>query len=526
MKAFFYSMMSLCLLLFTHSVAAQYSPSDFSMSPITAATNGECNGAISLVNNRASPITAVWSNGDTELNISNLCPGIYAVTITERNGCSWVLEGEVEGNGGCFLRNMTIEGTTTNYCFPALGEVQLNLPANNRYAYVWDNGGQSPHITGLQPGRYCVTINDTEEAECMAFACFNVADEKCNILTFGGPPVVVNEFSNGPTGVEEFIEILVVGDESCNDVDIRGYILDDNDGTYSSNGPTGTGISPGHVRFTYETVWAAVPVGSLILIYDAQNKNTAIKLEDDPEDANGDQVYVIPSTHRLLETQPLYPNNAQLSTYTIKGSTRSYQPGGDWSTMRLYEYADAIQIRKPDGSYTHGISYGIRQLMSGGPDGLLLVAGNARERVFSFQDGDHRTSKNYLIGSTYKGSETPGAPNNETNARYISGLCSKNPFGKFSTVEINEGSATFHPNPFNNRINVELNWNNSAAVQLRLYDLLGKVVYQQPLVLTKGYNQFRIDLPSGLPSGLFHITICKNEETLIGQKVIRTNTGS
>ena len=524
MKSFLYFILGICLFLST-SVFAQYWPVDFSMSPIIAATNGVCNGSIRVSNNRATPHTLLWSNGATEHEIKDLCPGIYSVTVTERDGCEWILEGEVTGTGGCFLRSTQVGATVTDYCFPQLGNVKLDLPPNNRYTYSWDNGGQSSEITGLQAGTYCVTINDTEEPECMAFGCFEVIDKECNILNFGGPPLIINEFSNGPTGVEEFVEILVIGDETCDAVDIRGYILDDNDGTFSSNGVTGTGISPGHIRFSYESVWAAVPVGSLILIYDADHRNPAILLPDDPTDENNDQIYVIPSSHQSLETQTLYPNNSQPITYTIKGTPFTYRPGGDWGTMRLYEYADAIQIRRPDGLYTHGVSYGITQLMNGGPDHLLLISSNVTSRVFGFQEGDVRASKNYNIGRISNGEETPGAPNNKTNGDYIQGLCGKFFKEEFNSVESKRGSAIFYPNPFDDRVGVEIIWETKASVQFRIYDLLGKVILEQALDLVEGSNQFQVEVPDDLPSGLYQFTICKDHEILLNHKMIRANAG-
>ena len=302
--------------------------------------------------------------------------------------------------------------------------------------------------------------------------------------------------------------------------------MDDNDGTFSAERVDGTGISPGHVRFAKNTgAWSAVPVGALILIYNSNSKNPAIKLRDDPEDGDGDGVYVLPSDHLSLETNSSYPRTSNPSDYNVKGGERGYTAGGDWAALSLYEYADAMQIRRQDGSYSHGVGYGIPALMKGGPDQLLLATSNGIGKVFAFQDGDYRDARNYLTSSVYKQTETPGYANSSVNARYVSSLCTKKAYDNLGQLTTNEGTAVFHPNPFNNNINIELDWQTPGRVQVRLYDLLGKVIVQEPLELVKGYNQFSLNIPPDISSGLYHITICKNEEVLVGQKIICAKTG-
>ena len=58
-------------------------------------------------------------------------------------------------------------------------------------------------------------------------------------LLVNGP--YINELSQGPSGAEEFVEIMVYGDVNCNDTcfDLRGWILDDNNGYFASGGGTG-----------------------------------------------------------------------------------------------------------------------------------------------------------------------------------------------------------------------------------------------------------------------------------------------
>ena len=73
--------------------------------------------------------------------------------------------------------------------------------------------------------------------------------------------LVVNEISQGSLGSREFAELVVVGDP-CSTVDIRGWIVDDNNGIFTECGPnpndgalSGYGIAAGHIRFSFNPVW-------------------------------------------------------------------------------------------------------------------------------------------------------------------------------------------------------------------------------------------------------------------------------
>ena len=56
-----------------------------------------------------------------------------------------------------------------------------------------------------------------------------------------GQTLIINEFSNGPSGSQEYVELVVVdtssGNSNCsNCIDLRGWIIDDNNGFHGSSG--------------------------------------------------------------------------------------------------------------------------------------------------------------------------------------------------------------------------------------------------------------------------------------------------
>ncbi len=70
--------------------------------------------------------------------------------------------------------------------------------------------------------------------------------------------VIINEFGQGRTGNGEWAELLVVGTGPCSTVDMRGWILCDRQGNATG------GI---YVTLSSHSDWAAVPAGTLIVIY-------------------------------------------------------------------------------------------------------------------------------------------------------------------------------------------------------------------------------------------------------------------
>ena len=91
---------------------------------------------------------------------------------------------------------------------------------------------------------------------------------------FSAQTLIINEISQGSSGVQEYVEFLVVPDPSqtisCTEVlpclDLRGWIFDDNNGYFTGLGG-GFGIAAGACRFSLDPFWACIPVGTIITIY-------------------------------------------------------------------------------------------------------------------------------------------------------------------------------------------------------------------------------------------------------------------
>ncbi len=229
--------------------------------------------------------------------------------------------------------------------------------------------------------------------------------------------LIINEFSNGPTGNQEYYEFVVSG--KCGDlVDIRGFILDDNNGTFTTPAAytgTASGIAPGHFRFTNDAQWASIPVGSLIVVYNAGDPNPSLPA-DDPTDANNDSLYVVPHTSTLFERCTTLPSSfSPDSIYTP--CTYATAPLTGWGPLSLRNSGDAIQVRSPNGAYFHGITFGGAE-MSGGPHNLKLFTGDGTGMVGWFNSGDFYNVSEWSSGGAPV-AETPGLPNNAANLQWL-----------------------------------------------------------------------------------------------------------
>ena len=354
------------------------------------------------------------------------------------------------------------QGEWTSYSIPLPATANNNPSVRIGFRWVNDDDG-----AGTDPS---VAIDDVEIIAPYTPVCI-------------GP--LVNEVSNGATGTREYIELLVCG-LPCGTVDLRNWKIDDNNGTLMNGFGTnqgGSGASAGHLRFANIAQWSAVPVGSLIVIYNVNDVNPLLPPNDPADTAPYNTVYVLPATHAALQGCANYPSPATSAGY---GSTCAFGLGG-WNMVTLRNEGDAVQTRDPQGIYFHGVSYGpdAQAMNPGGIDGLRTSLLDHTGRVIYFNNGNERLAANFTSAAV-AGNETPGAPNNAANLSYINAvMCSPLP------VEL----LSFTANPAGNL--VRLRWataseHNSArfflerAVDPAAFTVIGEVP-------AAGFSQQHID---------------------------------
>jgi len=147
-----------------------------------------CDGSASAsVTGGNPPYSYLWSNGETTASISNLCPGVYTVTVTDADGCSasqttrisdcslsitdmTIVHDHFGGEVAPLTDGMTISLDTlcpfnirANLCQSPVGSVRFKINGVTfrteefePYALAGDNPGGDYHSWVPEPGDYTV----------------------------------------------------------------------------------------------------------------------------------------------------------------------------------------------------------------------------------------------------------------------------------------------------------------------------------------------------------------------------------
>ncbi|MBU0766138.1 MAG: SprB repeat-containing protein, partial [Bacteroidetes bacterium] len=119
---------------------------------------GYCDGSIDIsVSGGVSGYVYNWSGGQTTQDLSGLCTGNYAVTVTDANGC--IIDTAL------FISSpdeITIDMMEYNTCYGlCTGSLTATVyGGNSPYTYFWSQGGTTMSIYSLCSGAYSLTVTD------------------------------------------------------------------------------------------------------------------------------------------------------------------------------------------------------------------------------------------------------------------------------------------------------------------------------------------------------------------------------
>ncbi|MCB0611839.1 MAG: hypothetical protein KDC75_00980 [Phaeodactylibacter sp.] len=129
---------------------------------------GENTGAISLmVLGGSPPFSYAWSNGRSTLNINNLAPGLYSLTVTDTNDCQAVFSNFLVGEPSTPLELSVLADSVS--CFGAEdGALAASISGGNPpYDFEWYFGGMlmptpdTNYLDELAAGWYTVILRDS-----------------------------------------------------------------------------------------------------------------------------------------------------------------------------------------------------------------------------------------------------------------------------------------------------------------------------------------------------------------------------
>ena len=209
----------------------------------TPATCEAPNGTITIdVVGGTAPFTYNWSNGETTADLNSAVAGSYELTLTDDNGCTFVLQAEVESES-----NLNAEVTSSNLLCNGDSNgsaVVTVITGNSPFTYEWSHGPTTATVNGLSAGQYSVMVTDAygctsnldveiEEPEPLEIVLnspdlgngFNVTpygNDNGSILseTFGGTPPYSYDWTDGSTF--ENISNLEAGSYSVTVTDSNG----------------------------------------------------------------------------------------------------------------------------------------------------------------------------------------------------------------------------------------------------------------------------------------------------------------
>ncbi|MFI5149507.1 MAG: gliding motility-associated C-terminal domain-containing protein [Bacteroidia bacterium] len=128
---------------------------------ITAPTCGSCNGSASISPaGGTAPYTYLWSNGSNTANASNLCAGVYSLTVYDANNCATTFSVPVSNSSGPAASTMTSVAAT---CHGSCNGTATASPNGGLapYTFNWIPGGQTTaSITAQCAGLYFVQVTD------------------------------------------------------------------------------------------------------------------------------------------------------------------------------------------------------------------------------------------------------------------------------------------------------------------------------------------------------------------------------
>jgi len=235
--------------------------------------------------------------------------------------------------------------------------------------------------------------------------------------------LIINEVSNGPNGNKEYVEFVVVDTAviyNCSSstppcIDIRGWIFDDNSGYHGAGG-----VAPGAIRFSQNAIWACVPVGTIILLYNNIDPNPAIPAAD-LSLSDGNCRIVAPVNNTTLFETNLTTPGAVACSYPAVGWTA----GGNWNTTLIANAGDCARIVNLSGCEVFSVCFG-----SDNVNNLIYFPGSGQDDVWYFNGNDPYNQLNWSEGcadgetaldafTCGADMQTPGAPNNALNTAYI-----------------------------------------------------------------------------------------------------------
>ncbi len=175
--------------------------------------------------------------------------------------------------------------------------------------------------------------------------------------------IIINEISQGVSGNEEYVELIVTGPIACDPADVecldlREWIIDDNGGFFNGSATSGVGIAAGAVRFANIPYWSCIPAGTRIIIYNDADFDAGLIPTTDEDQNDGNCSIVLPVSYMNGSTN-YFENHPTLPSPTdVNYPSTGWVAGGSWTQISMANSQDGFQIYSPADLTTPVFSVG------------------------------------------------------------------------------------------------------------------------------------------------------------------------
>ncbi|MDQ3051846.1 MAG: gliding motility-associated C-terminal domain-containing protein [Bacteroidota bacterium] len=165
---------------------------------VNVACYAACTGSINFaVSGGQLPYTYNWSSGASSQSLSNICSGIYTVTITGSNACTATSTFTITQPTATLTSSVTV--TQNVSCNGGANGVATATGNGGTapYSYNWNTGSTTASLTGVGAGNYSVTITDQNGCTSQSNATISQPSAAASVSLFVSPHVYCYGGSNG-----------------------------------------------------------------------------------------------------------------------------------------------------------------------------------------------------------------------------------------------------------------------------------------------------------------------------------------
>ncbi len=154
---------------------------DLTLTTTDATCSGSCNGT-AMVSGPDS-VSYLWSNGETDSLITNLCEGQYSVSVSADSSVCPTIGSVTIGISDTLPLNLS---TQNNNCFGGCdGSATVHFQDSS--FFLWSNGQTDSAATGLCSGQFSVTVTKTD-SNCVFVSTVNITQPlEISVNTFSIP---------------------------------------------------------------------------------------------------------------------------------------------------------------------------------------------------------------------------------------------------------------------------------------------------------------------------------------------------